>query len=57
MAAKTGVGEITVSRFLWRAGFKGLQGLKGELQAALVNTNISPRDRCFRLLDGEIGRS
>ena len=31
IAAKTGVSEITVSRFLKRAGFKGLAGLKEEL--------------------------
>ncbi len=55
VAAKTGVSEITVSRFLKRAGFKGLQGLKEGLQAALVNSHISPNDRYFRLLDGEIG--
>lgn len=55
IAAKTGVSEITVSRFLKRAGFKGLQGLKEELQAVLVNTHISPSERYFRLLDGEIG--
>lgn len=55
VAAKTGVSEITVSRFLKRAGFKGLQGLKEELQAALVHAHVSPSDRYFRLLDGEIG--
>jgi DNA-binding MurR/RpiR family transcriptional regulator len=55
IAAKTGVSEITVSRFLKRAGFKGLQGLKEELQAALVHAHISPSERYFRLLDGEIG--
>lgn len=55
VAAKTGVSEITVSRFLKRAGFKGLAGLKEELQAALVNHHMSPSDRYFRLLDGEIG--
>lgn len=55
VAAKTGVSEITVSRFLKRAGFKGLQGLKESLQAALVHAHVSPSDRYFRLLDGEIG--
>lgn len=55
VAAKTGVSEITVSRFLKRAGFKGLQGLKEDLQAALLNAHISPTERYFRLLDGEIG--
>lgn len=55
VAAKTGVSEITVSRFLKRAGFKGLQGLKEDLQAALVHAHVSPSDRYFRLLDSEIG--
>lgn len=55
VAAKTGVSEITVSRFLKRAGFKGLQGLKEDLQAALLHAHISPSERYFRLLDGEIG--
>ncbi|WP_333815243.1 MurR/RpiR family transcriptional regulator [Tabrizicola sp.] len=55
IAAKTGVSEITVSRFLKRAGYKGLQGLKEDLQAALVHAHVSPSDRYFRLLDGEIG--
>jgi DNA-binding MurR/RpiR family transcriptional regulator len=55
VAAKTGVSEITVSRFLKRAGFRGLAGLKEELQPAFVNYHLSPSDRYFRLLDGEIG--
>jgi DNA-binding MurR/RpiR family transcriptional regulator len=55
IAAKTGLSEITVSRFLKRAGFKGLQGLKEELQASLVQAHVSPSDRYFRLLDSEIG--
>ncbi len=55
VAAKTGVSEITVSRFLKRAGYKGLQGVKEDLQAALVHAHVSPSDRYFRLLDGEIG--
>ena len=55
VAAKTGVSEIAVSRFLRRAGFRGLAGLKEELQAALVNAHLSPSDRYFQLLDGEIG--
>ncbi|MFA9230721.1 MAG: MurR/RpiR family transcriptional regulator [Microgenomates group bacterium] len=55
VAAKTGVSEITVSRFLKRAGFKGLQGLKEDLQAELVHAHISPGERYFRLLEGEIG--
>jgi DNA-binding MurR/RpiR family transcriptional regulator len=55
IASKTGVSEITVSRFLKRAGYKGLQGLKEDLQAALVHAHVSPSDRYFRLLDSEIG--
>lgn len=55
IAAKTGVSEITVSRFLKRAGYKGLQRLKEDLQAALVHAHVSPSDRYFRLLDSEIG--
>ncbi|MDR0809087.1 MAG: MurR/RpiR family transcriptional regulator [Gemmobacter sp.] len=55
IASKTGVSEITVSRFMKRAGYKGLQGLKEDLQAALVHAHVSPSDRYFRLLDGEIG--
>lgn len=55
IAAKTGVSEITVSRFLKRAGYKGLQGLKEDLQSALVHAHVSPSDRYFRLLDSEIG--
>jgi len=55
IAAKTGVSEITVSRFLKRAGYRGLQGLKEDLQAALVHAHVSPSDRYFRLLDSEIG--
>jgi DNA-binding MurR/RpiR family transcriptional regulator len=55
IASKTGVSEITVSRFLKRTGYKGLQGLKEDLQAALVHNHVSPSDRYFRLLDSEIG--
>ena len=55
LAARTGVSEITVSRFLRRAGFKGLQGLKEDVQVGLANAHILPSDRYFRLLDSEIG--
>lgn len=55
VAAKTGLSEITVSRFLKRAGFRGLQGLKEEMQSAFLSAHVSPSDRYFRLLDGEIG--
>lgn len=55
VAAKTGVSEITVSRFLRRLGVRGIAGLKEDLQAALVHAHVSPSDRYFRLLDGEIG--
>lgn len=53
VAAKTGVSEITVSRFLKRAGFKGLAGLKEELQSAHL-AQVSP-DHFFRLPEGELG--
>ncbi|WP_225612035.1 MurR/RpiR family transcriptional regulator [Paracoccus sp. PAR01] len=55
VATKTGVSEITVSRFLKRAGFRGLAGLKEELQGALVNIHLSPSERYTRLLNGELG--
>ena len=55
VAAKTGYSEITVSRFLRRAGYKGLQALKEDLQGALLHAHVSPSDRYFRLLDGAIG--
>ena len=55
IAAKTGVSEITVSRFLRRLGYRGLQGLKEDLQATLVHAHVAPNEGYFRLLDNEIG--
>jgi DNA-binding MurR/RpiR family transcriptional regulator len=55
VAAKTGVSEITVSRFLRRLGYKGMAALKADLQAATVNVHLHAADRYLRLLDGELG--
>jgi DNA-binding MurR/RpiR family transcriptional regulator len=55
LAAKIGVSEITVSRFLRRLGFKGMAALKEELQARGVNAHLQSADRYIRLLDGELG--
>lgn len=54
IAAKTGVSEITVSRFLKRAGYRGLAGLKAELTLARIN-HLAPRpDYYLRLIDEKI---
>lgn len=55
IAAKTGVSEITVSRFLRRVGFKGVAALKEELLNYRSNALVSPDARYRRLLDGELG--
>lgn len=52
IAAKTGVSEITVSRFLRRAGFKGLAGLKEELKLTRIHHLASTPDYYLRLIDG-----
>jgi DNA-binding MurR/RpiR family transcriptional regulator len=54
IAAKTGVSEITVSRFLRRAGFKGLAGLKEELKLTRIHHLASTPDYFLRLIDGGI---
>lgn len=54
IAAKTGVSEITVSRFLRRMGYKGLSGLKQDLQAQGA-TQFPEAEVYVRLLEGEIG--
>lgn len=54
VAAKTGVSEITVSRFLRRAGFKGLAGLKEELKLTRIHHLASTPDYYLRLIDGGI---
>jgi len=55
LAARTGVSEITVSRFLRRIGFKGMAALKEALQVSGANLHIHSTDRYLRLLDGELG--
>jgi DNA-binding MurR/RpiR family transcriptional regulator len=55
IAAKTGVSEITVSRFLRRIGYRGMAALKEELQASGFNLQLHGADRYLRLLDGELG--
>lgn len=55
IAAKTGVSEITVSRFLRRIGYRGISALKEDLQSSSVKLHIHSADRYLRLLEGEIG--
>jgi DNA-binding MurR/RpiR family transcriptional regulator len=55
IAAKTGVSEITVSRFLRRIGFRGMAELKAELGSPAANLQIHAVERFMRLLDGELG--
>lgn len=55
IAAKTGVSEITVSRFLRRIGFRGMTELKAEIGSPAANLHIHAADRYMRLLDGELG--
>jgi DNA-binding MurR/RpiR family transcriptional regulator len=55
IAAKTGVSEITVSRFLRRIGFRGMAELKAELGSPAANLQIHAIERYMRLLDGELG--
>lgn len=55
IAAKTGVSEITVSRFLRRIGFRGMAALKEHLQATGTNLHLHSAERYVRLLDGELG--
>lgn len=54
IAAKTGVSEITVSRFLRRLGYRGIAALKEDLQARGA-AQLSGSDLYLRLLDGEMG--
>ncbi len=53
IAARTGVSEITVSRFLRRLGYKGLTALKEDLQAR-GTAQLAGADVYIRLLDGEM---
>jgi DNA-binding MurR/RpiR family transcriptional regulator len=55
VAAKTGVSEITVSRFLRRIGFRGMAELKAEVGSPAAKLHIHAADRYMRLLDGELG--
>jgi DNA-binding MurR/RpiR family transcriptional regulator len=55
IAAKTGVSEITVSRFLRRIGFRGMAALKEHLRGSGVNLHLQGAERYIRLLEGEIG--
>jgi|JI10StandDraft_1071094.scaffolds.fasta_scaffold261171_2 DNA-binding MurR/RpiR family transcriptional regulator len=55
IASKTGVSEITVSRFLRRIGFRGIAELKAEIGSPAANLHISAAERYMRLLDGELG--
>jgi DNA-binding MurR/RpiR family transcriptional regulator len=55
IAAKTGVSEITVSRFLRRIGFRGMAELKAEIGSPAAKLHIHAADRYMRLLEGELG--
>jgi DNA-binding MurR/RpiR family transcriptional regulator len=55
IAAKTGVSEITVSRFLRRIGFRGMAELKAEIGSPAASLHIHAADRYMRLLEGELG--
>jgi len=55
IAGKTGVSEITVSRFLRRVGFRGMAELKAEIGSPAANLHINAADRYMRLLEGELG--
>ena len=55
IAAKTGVSEITVSRFLRRIGFRGMAELKAEIGSPAAKLHRHAADRYMRLLEGELG--
>jgi DNA-binding MurR/RpiR family transcriptional regulator len=55
VAVKTGVSEITVSRFLRRLGYRGMAELKAEIGSPAASLHIHAADRYMRLLDGELG--
>ena len=55
IAAKTGVSEITVSRFLRRIGYRGMADLKAELGSVAAKLHVNAADRYKRLLEGEMG--
>lgn len=54
IAAKTGVSEITVSRFLRRLGYRGMAALREDLLTR-GTAQLNGSDLYLRLLDGEIG--
>ena len=55
IAAKTGVSEITVSRFLRRIGYRGMAELKADLGSTAAKLQVNAADRYMRLLEGEMG--
>lgn len=55
LAARTGVSEITVSRFLRRIGFRGMAELKAEIGSPAAQMHLHAADRYMRLLEGELG--
>lgn len=54
IAAKTGVSQITVSRFLRRLGYRGMAALKEDLRAG-GSAQLSGGDLYLHLPEGEIG--
>lgn len=54
IAAKTGLSEITVSRFLRRIGYKGIVALKEDLRAS-ASARLGGRNLYLRLMDSEMG--
>ncbi|MEO8242708.1 MAG: MurR/RpiR family transcriptional regulator [bacterium] len=54
IAAKTGVSEITVSRFLRRLGYRGMAALREDLQTR-GTAQLNGSEFYLRLLDGELG--
>ena len=54
IAAKTGLSEITVSRFLRRLGYRGVAGLKEELKT-IGSATLGANDIYLRLDDSDLG--
>ncbi|WP_134681791.1 MurR/RpiR family transcriptional regulator [Paracoccus ravus] len=54
VASKSGVSQITVSRFLRRIGYKGISALRDELRADRVEAQVSGKDRQLSLLPGDL---
>ncbi len=54
IASRTGLSEITVSRFLRRLGYRGIAGLKEDLQTHGA-AHLGASDLHLRLLDSELG--